>query len=79
MRYLGIAFVYAFRYTIRPLFPVGSCKYYPTCSEYALGALREYGLLRGSILATWRLLRCNPWSHGGFDPVHQQTLFRTSA
>ncbi|SEH11094.1 membrane protein insertion efficiency factor YidD [Thermoleophilum album] len=45
------------------------CKYYPTCSEYAVRALREHGLLRGSALAVWRLLRCNPWSLGGVDPV----------
>jgi hypothetical protein len=75
VRYIGIAAVYAFRYTIRPLLPAGSCKYYPTCSTYALQALKEYGLLRGSILAAWRLLRCNPWSHGGVDHVHDQRLF----
>jgi putative membrane protein insertion efficiency factor len=47
----------------------GRCKYYPSCSQYALDAVREYGCVRGTILAAWRLLRCNPWSHGGFDPV----------
>jgi len=52
------------------------CKYHPTCSAYALQAIRSYGILRGSVLAAWRLLRCNPWSHGGFDPVEQQRLFR---
>ena len=75
MKYVGIALVHAFRYTIRPLFPAGSCKYYPSCSAYALQALKEYGLVRGSILAGWRLLRCNPWSHGGVDHVHDQRLF----
>jgi uncharacterized protein len=52
------------------------CKYEPTCSRYASQAIAEFGILRGLILAGWRLLRCNPWSHGGFDPVHQQRLFR---
>ena len=52
------------------------CKYEPSCSAYALSALRSYGLLRGSVLAAWRLLRCNPFSHGGYDPVEGQTLFR---
>jgi uncharacterized protein len=52
------------------------CKYHPTCSEYALQAIRSYGPLRGSVLAAWRLLRCNPWSHGGVDYPEQQTLFR---
>jgi putative membrane protein insertion efficiency factor len=52
------------------------CKYYPSCSEYAAQAIHDYGILRGLILAGWRLLRCNPWSHGGFDPVERQRLFR---
>jgi putative membrane protein insertion efficiency factor len=51
------------------------CKYEPTCSAYAVGAVEEYGILRGLVLAGWRLLRCNPWSHGGYDPVHRQRLF----
>ena len=55
------------------------CKYHPSCSVYALQAIRTYGILRGAVLAAWRLLRCNPWSHGGFDPVEQQRLFRARA
>jgi putative membrane protein insertion efficiency factor len=51
------------------------CKYEPTCSRYAAQAIRDFGILRGLVLAGWRLLRCNPWSHGGFDPVDQQRLF----
>jgi putative membrane protein insertion efficiency factor len=51
------------------------CKYEPTCSRYAVAAIREYGILRGLVLAGWRLLRCNPWSHGGYDPVGAQRLF----
>jgi len=53
------------------------CKYHPSCSEYAVEAIRSYGVLRGLVLAAWRLLRCNPWSHGGVDPVEAQTIFRT--
>lgn len=53
------------------------CKYEPTCSRYALDAIREYGILRGPVLAGWRLLRCNPWSHGGYDPVEAQRVFRS--
>ena len=45
------------------------CKYHPTCSAYAVQAVERYGILRGSVLAAWRLLRCNPFSHGGYDPV----------
>jgi uncharacterized protein len=55
------------------------CKYEPTCSRYALNAIREYGILRGLVLAGWRLLRCNPWSHGGYDPVEAQRVFRVGA
>ncbi len=73
MRFLGIAAVCAYRYTIG-LFLPPSCKYHPSCSQYALEALRRYGLLRGSLLAAWRLLRCNPWSHGGVDHVEDQRL-----
>jgi uncharacterized protein len=51
------------------------CKYHPTCSAYAAQSIREYGILRGLVLAGWRLMRCNPWSHGGYDPVHDQRLF----
>jgi len=51
------------------------CRYHPSCSTYAVDAIRTYGVLRGLVLATWRLLRCNPLSHGGFDPVESQTLF----
>ena len=53
------------------------CKYHPTCSAYAVQAIRTHGVLRGLVLAAWRLLRCNPWSHGGYDPVEAQTMFRT--
>jgi putative membrane protein insertion efficiency factor len=53
------------------------CKYHPSCSEYAAQAVRTYGVPRGLVLAGWRLLRCNPWSHGGVDPIEAQTIFRT--
>jgi putative membrane protein insertion efficiency factor len=52
------------------------CKYYPSCSEYAAQAIARFGILRGLVLAAWRLMRCNPWSHGGFDPVEEQRLFK---
>ena len=53
------------------------CKYYPSCSDYAAQAITRFGILRGLVLAGWRLLRCNPWSHGGFDPVEDQRLFKS--
>jgi putative membrane protein insertion efficiency factor len=52
------------------------CRYYPTCSAYAVEAIRELGPIRGLILASWRLLRCNPFSHGGFDPVRDEFTLR---
>jgi len=55
------------------------CKYYPSCSEYAAQAIGRFGILKGLVLAGWRLLRCNPWSHGGFDPVEDQRLFKPRA
>lgn len=55
------------------------CKYYPSCSEYAAQAIERFGILRGLVLAGWRLLRCNPWSHGGYDPVEEQRLFKSRA
>lgn len=54
------------------------CRYEPTCSRYAVQALSQYGILKGLVLAAWRLLRCNPWSRGGYDPVAEQRLFRAA-
>ncbi len=64
----------AYQRMVSPLLPA-RCKYYPTCSQYAGQAIVEYGILRGLALGIWRLLRCNPWSHGGYDPVSAQTVF----
>ncbi len=51
------------------------CRYYPTCSDYAVRSIERFGILRGSVLAAWRLLRCNPLSRGGFDYPEDQRLF----
>jgi putative membrane protein insertion efficiency factor len=75
VRYLGIALVYVWRWTFGLLTPPGTCKYHPTCSQYAVDAFRELGLARGAVVAAWRLLRCNPWSHGGVDHARDQRLF----
>ena len=64
----GVAAVWLWRVSVGALFPT-TCKYHPSCSQYAIDAVRTRGLFRGSLLAGWRLLRCNPWSRGGFDPV----------
>lgn len=74
---LVLAPLWLYRRAISPALP-RRCKYEPTCSAYAVQAVGEFGILRGLVLAAWRLLRCNPFSHGGFDPVHAQRLFRSS-
>lgn len=74
LRAAVIAPIRLYQRAISPLLPP-RCKYYPSCSEYAAQAVQEYGILRGLILAGWRLLRCNPFSHGGYDPVCEQHLF----
>jgi putative membrane protein insertion efficiency factor len=66
-----IGLVRAYQVTISPL-TGPRCKYYPSCSRYAVEALRMHGALRGLRLAAWRLLRCNPWSDGGVDDVPQR-------
>ena len=78
LRRVVVAPILAYQRVISPALP-RRCKYEPSCSAYALQAFRTYGILRGVVLAGWRLLRCNPWSHGGFDPVEQQRLFRPRA
>jgi len=68
----------AYQRTLSPVFG-DRCKYYPSCSEYAAQSVQRFGILRGLALAGWRLLRCNPWSHGGFDPIEDQQLFKSPA
>jgi len=75
LRAIATAPVRVYQRAISPALP-RRCKYHPTCSEYAITAVRGYGILRGLVLAAWRLLRCNPWSHGGVDFVEDQTVFR---
>jgi uncharacterized protein len=71
---LFVGLIRAYQLILSPGLP-GRCKYYPSCSEYALQAVKEYGALRGSVLAGWRILRCNPLSYGGYDPISRQKLF----
>jgi uncharacterized protein len=74
-RLAATAPIVVYQRLISPAIP-RRCKYEPTCSRYAVEAIRRYGILRGLVLAGWRLLRCNPWSHGGYDPVEAQRVFR---
>lgn len=50
-------------------YPHGFCRFYPTCSEYGVVAISKYGVIKGGLMTAWRILRCNPWSKGGYDPV----------
>jgi putative membrane protein insertion efficiency factor len=63
-----VALIRVYQICISPLIPP-RCKYYPSCSQYAIDAIRVHGALRGTAMAAWRLLRCNPFSNGGLDPV----------
>ena len=68
MKRILIALIRFYKRAISPLLP-NACKYTPTCSEYAMEAIEVHGALKGSLLAAWRLWRCNPFSRGGYDPV----------
>jgi uncharacterized protein len=77
-RMVAVTPIVLYQRYISPALP-RRCKYEPSCSRYALEAIGQYGILRGLVLAGWRLLRCNPWSHGGYDPVEAQRVFRTGS
>ncbi|OQX92478.1 MAG: membrane protein insertion efficiency factor YidD [candidate division Zixibacteria bacterium 4484_95] len=64
------ALVRLYQIVISPLFP-NSCRYYPSCSEYARQAFLTHGVIKGLAMSIWRILRCNPWSKGGYDPVRR--------
>jgi uncharacterized protein len=68
MKRVLIAIVRGYKKYISPLLPP-SCRFTPTCSEYAMEALQKHGAFKGSMLAIWRILRCNPFCKGGYDPV----------
>ena len=70
-----LAPIHLYRRLISPLLPP-RCKYYPSCSAYAVESVRELGVVRGTILAAWRVVRCNPWSLGGVDELADRRLFR---
>ena len=77
-RIVATAPIVLYQRLVSPLLP-RRCKYEPTCSRYAVDAIREFGILKGVVLAGWRLLRCNPWSHGGYDPAEAQRVFSTGS
>lgn len=78
MKYLAMLLIKFYQKCISPFFPA-KCKYHPTCSAYAMEAFRKFGFFRGFLLAGWRILRCNPWSMGGYDPVPEKFTFRAQS
>jgi uncharacterized protein len=75
LRAVAVAPVRFYQRFISPVLP-RRCKYHPSCSQYAVDAVRRFGILRGVVLAAWRIVRCNPLSDGGVDFVEDQKLFR---
>lgn len=75
MKRLLLAPIAAYRRFVSPTLP-RRCRYEPTCSAYASQSIRRFGPIRGLLLACWRLMRCNPFSHGGFDPVPDRFTLR---
>ena len=68
MKRPALAAIRFYQKWLSPLFP-STCRYYPSCSHYTYEAIAKYGLLKGGAMGAWRLLRCNPFSKGGFDYV----------
>ncbi len=69
MKKVLISQIKFYRKYISPAKGISTCKYYPTCSQYAMEAVEKYGALKGGAMAAYRVLRCNPFSKGGYDPV----------
>lgn len=68
MKALALSLIRGYQQYVSPRRPP-CCKYQPTCSQYAVEAIEKYGFLRGGLMTLWRILRCNPFSSGGYDPV----------
>lgn len=64
-----LALIRLYQLTISRALPADTCRFYPSCSHYGYQAIYKYGLIKGSLLAAWRVLRCNPFNPGGYDPV----------
>lgn len=69
MKKIFIGLIKFYRKYLSGLKTAPTCKFYPTCSQYAMEAIEKHGIIKGGLLAVWRILRCNPFSKGGYDPV----------
>ena len=68
-RFILLAVIRLYQATFSRAMPTDTCRFYPTCSHYGYQAIYKYGVLKGGMMAAWRVLRCNPFNRGGFDPV----------
>ena len=75
MKKILISLIKGYHKYISPALP-GACRFYPTCSMYAVEAIEKFGVVRGSLLSMWRILRCNPFCRGGYDPVPEKFTFK---
>ena len=75
MKYLFLGIIKLYRMTLSKILPP-CCRYHPSCSEYATIAIRRFGAVKGGYLALWRIIRCNPFGSGGYDPVPEKFCFR---
>lgn len=75
--WIAFFIIRSYQYIISPLLGP-RCRFYPSCSDYAIDAIKQHGFLRGSCLSLWRLLRCHPGCAGGFDPVPSKNLIKHS-
>jgi putative membrane protein insertion efficiency factor len=68
-RFILLALIRLYQLVISPAFPPDTCRFYPSCSHYGYQAIYKYGVIKGTAMTVWRVLRCNPFNPGGFDPV----------
>jgi putative membrane protein insertion efficiency factor len=68
-RWLLLALIRLYQMVVSPALPPNTCRFYPTCSHYGYQAIYKHGVIKGALLAVWRVLRCNPFNPGGYDPV----------
>jgi uncharacterized protein len=68
-RWCLLALIRLYQKTVSPSLPQNTCRFYPSCSHYGYQAIYKYGVIKGGWMATWRVLRCNPFNPGGYDPV----------
>ena len=69
MKRIVLGLIRLYQHTLAKALPENTCRFYPTCSHYGYEAIEKYGVIKGGGMAVWRIMRCNPWNDGGFDPV----------